>query len=78
MPIIIKTNKKLNQLVKLLEKNSFFPRRYFYPSLNKINKLGIKENFKNSEYLSQRILCLPLYYGLKDQHIDKICQLINE
>ena len=77
MPIIVKTNKKLNQLVKLLIKNNYFPRRYFYPSLNKINKISVKEKFKNSEYLSKRILCLPLYYGLEDHHIRKICKLIN-
>ncbi len=77
MPIIVKNNKRLNQLIKLLKKNNYFPRRYFYPSLNKIKKLGVKKRFKNSEYLSERILCLPLYYGLEDHHISKICKLIN-
>lgn len=78
MPIVVNSNKKLKHIVKLLNKNNYFPRRYFYPSLNKLKKLAVKQKFVNSEYLAERILCLPLYYGLGDHHIKKICKLINE
>ena len=78
MPIIVNSNKKLKNIIQLLNDNNYFPRRYFYPSLNKLKKIAVKQKFVNSEYLAERILCLPLYYGLEDRHIKKICKLINE
>ena len=44
-PIIFNTEKELLKAQKLLNENEIFPRRYFYPSLNRINTLyGIKRS----------------------------------
>ncbi len=52
-------------------KNNIYPRRYFYPSLNKLNYLPYTPIYF-SENISSRILCLPLYYNLKEVEVEKI------
>lgn len=54
-----------------LYKNNIYPRRYFYPSLNKLNYLPYTPIYF-SENISSRILCLPLYYNLKEVEVEKI------
>ncbi len=76
-PIIVQSKKKLIKVTKLLNKNNIFPRRYFYPSLNKLKYIKNSKKFKNSENLSDRILCLPNYYELKKKEQIKIINLIN-
>tara|TARA_Y100000591_G_C21841165_1_gene705727 strand:- start:1442 stop:2527 length:1086 start_codon:yes stop_codon:yes gene_type:complete len=78
MPIIIINKNNVNKLIKKLNKYNIFPRRYFYPSLNKIKIIKDKKNFPISEYLSDRILCLPMYSELKRKDIQKISEIVNE
>ena len=47
-------------VIKQLQENNVFPRRYFYPSLNKLPYLKIKQSCPVSESLAERILSLPL------------------
>jgi dTDP-4-amino-4,6-dideoxygalactose transaminase len=54
-----------------LYKNNIYPRRYFYPSLNKLNYV-LHTQIYYSENISSRILCLPLYYNLKEFEVEKI------
>jgi dTDP-4-amino-4,6-dideoxygalactose transaminase len=75
-PIIIESEVKLLELQRSLNDIKVVPRRYFYPSLNtlpyvKSNKMFISENTVN------RILCLPLYIGLKENDLQKIIGIIN-
>lgn len=75
-PIIFETEKDLLKIQKILNNNDIFPRRYFYPSLNTIEytkgaKMPISEN------IASRILCLPLYVGLKEEELEKIVSLIT-
>lgn len=75
-PIIFETQEKLLETQKLLNENDIFPRRYFYPSLNTINYIDDKK-MPISESVASRILCLPLYVGLKETDLNLICELIN-
>ena len=43
-----------------------FPRRYFYPSLNTLEYVAYQE-CPISEDISKRILCLPLFYDLREE-----------
>ena len=54
-----------------------FPRKYFSPSLNKIEYVNY-QSMPISEDVSSRILCLPLYVGLEQFYIQKIVNIINE
>jgi dTDP-4-amino-4,6-dideoxygalactose transaminase len=75
-PVIFESEKKLLEILKFLNNESIFPRRYFYPSLN--NLPYIENSYQNcSDSIAKTILCLPLYYNLSDDHIYKIIDTIN-
>jgi len=62
-PIIFETEQLALNAKMALEKEKIYPRRYFYPSLSKLNYVP---NSKTpiSEAISSSILCLPLYHDL--------------
>ena len=74
-PIIFENEKQLLKVQKLLIENNILPRRYFYPSLNTI-KYTEKIKMENSESVASRILCLPLYKGLKGDNLNIIVENI--
>lgn len=75
-PIIFETEKILIKVREELQKNNIFPRRYFYPALNSLAYVDYVEcHF--AESISKRILCLPLYVGLKGPEVEKISQIIK-
>jgi dTDP-4-amino-4,6-dideoxygalactose transaminase len=76
-PIIFESEEILLTVVRLLNENEIFPRRYFYPSLNLLNYVDHISNLQ-SEKIASRILCLPLYLNLSINDINKICLLINQ
>ncbi|WP_343707601.1 DegT/DnrJ/EryC1/StrS family aminotransferase [Flavobacterium sp.] len=75
-PVIFDTEEQLLKVQKELNENQIFPRRYFYPSLNTIEYTKGLE-MPISESISSRVLCLPLYVGVKLQQLEKIVILIN-
>jgi dTDP-4-amino-4,6-dideoxygalactose transaminase len=75
-PIIFESEEKLLQKLKEFNKQQIFPRRYFYPSLNTINYCN-GDRMVISESIASRILCLPLYLGLIEEDLIKICNIIN-
>ncbi|TYA56638.1 DegT/DnrJ/EryC1/StrS family aminotransferase [Formosa maritima] len=76
-PVIFESENQLLQVVKALETQSIFPRRYFYPSLNTIDYVKGKA-MPISESISKRVLCLPLYVGLKIEDIETIKNILIE
>lgn len=75
-PIILDSEERLLQIDKKLQENKIFARRYFYPSVNTYNKIVRYQATPVSEDVSKRILCLPLYYTLKLEDINRIIELI--
>lgn len=76
-PIILDSEEQLHRVVKSLNKQNIFPRRYFYPSLNILLYLNSVQNCPISEDISKRVLCLPLYEDLEQKHIQSICEAIS-
>lgn len=74
-PVLFKDEKSTVAIIDKLQKNNIFPRRYFYPSLNKIAYVN-GESCEVSEDVASRILCLPLYPGLSIDNINKIANII--
>jgi dTDP-4-amino-4,6-dideoxygalactose transaminase len=76
-PIIFESEEKLLQTQKELNLKQIFPRRYFYPSLNTVNFV---ENVAMpiSEYISERVICLPLYDFIDENDLLKITTIINQ
>ncbi len=75
-PVLFSTEEVFLKVLKLLNDQGVFPRRYFYPSLNTIPYANGIEMLV-SEALSSRVLCLPLYVGLEKKEIEQICNLMN-
>jgi dTDP-4-amino-4,6-dideoxygalactose transaminase len=76
-PVVFENEEVLLKLLKILNSSYVYPRRYFYPSLNKLNYVDNTE-MTVSEDISKRILCLPLYYDLSLKEVDYICNIIKQ
>ena len=76
-PIILPSENVLHKIIKSLNAHHIFPRRYFYPSLNKLSYVK-KQHVPVTEDISRRILCLPLYNDLKEKDVRKISEIIYQ
>ena len=64
-----------------LLKNNIYSRKYFYPIMTefgcyKDKYIGV--NLPVAREVGRKILCLPLYNGLSQETIIKICKIIRE
>jgi len=75
LPILFNNEEALLKAVKLLNDNWIYPRRYFYPSLSKLEYLP-KQATPITDEISKRVLCLPLFYDLTTSEIDFISRLL--
>jgi dTDP-4-amino-4,6-dideoxygalactose transaminase len=75
-PIIFKSEEELLKVEKALNNLQIYPRRYFYPSVNTLNKIVKYSNMPIAESIAKRILCLPLYFSLEINDIHKITEII--
>jgi len=66
--IIFNTIKKRNAVAEKFIKNNIEVKSYYKPLV-----FGLK----NTDYIYNRILSLPVYQGI-EKEIEKICKLINE
>jgi dTDP-4-amino-4,6-dideoxygalactose transaminase len=74
MPVLFADEKTRDNVFEELRANGYNTRKYFYPSLNSIFS---KQSCPNSESVSSRILHLPLYGDLEDEHIENVCIIIK-
>lgn len=73
-PVVFENEKELLSAFERLAKIDVFPRRYFYPSLNQLPYLQKYYPCSVSEDITTRIACLPLYVGLQDADVKRICE----
>lgn len=76
-PVVFESESLLLKTKETLFKNDINTRRYFYPSLNNLPYLTERYECPISEDISKRVLCLPLYFDLKESNIEKISKIIN-
>lgn len=76
-PVVFNTKEVTQNVTRALNENNIFPRRYFYPSLNKLPYFK-SNDCPISESLAQRVLALPFYVGLSESEIEAICNIINK
>jgi len=76
-PIIFETEEKLLIVEKALNIKNISPRRYFYPSVNTYINILDYQSTPLSEDVAKRILCLPLYFELKQNQIINISKIIQ-
>lgn len=75
-PVILDNESQLLDLMSKLNKINVFPRRYFYPSLNKLPYVDNDEK-SVSDSIAERVICLPLYFDLLEEKIKEISIVIN-
>lgn len=77
MPILLENEKQVLHMINLLAEQGVQTRRYFYPSLSQISIYCGDDNTPNSNEISARVLCLPLYSDLMLNDVDEICRCIK-
>ena len=75
-PAIINDEEQVLKVTDALNSENVFPRRYFYPSVNTFSGIVPYIPMPFSEYISKRILCLPLHKGVSKENIGKIAELV--
>lgn len=74
-PIIFESENELLSVVHKLNEQRIYPRRYFYPSLNRLNYVQ-KTSVLVSEEISKKVLCLPLWDKLTEENQSRIIKVI--
>ena len=62
----------VEKAINVGKENGVVFRRYFYPSLNKMDFINNNQTCEISESLADRIICLPLFEDLTEVQITKI------
>lgn len=81
-PILVKEElygKTRDDIYDELKENDIYARKYFYPLTNKLQCYDTNWNMgytPNAQYISDRVLTLPLYADMPLDIVDKICNLI--
>jgi dTDP-4-amino-4,6-dideoxygalactose transaminase len=76
-PVVFENEKVLAKVKSELEKNEISPRRYFYPTLSSLDYMPVKYETPVADSIAERILCLPLYHTLKNEELEKVCDIIK-
>jgi dTDP-4-amino-4,6-dideoxygalactose transaminase len=76
-PMVLRTEADLLRVRGALNAADIHPRRYFNPATTELPYVNKKGLCPIAESLADRVLCLPLYHGLEDSHIDLIVSIIK-
>lgn len=76
-PVLFKDEKELLAVFAALNEKQIYPRRYFYPSLNKLPYLKKTEDCPISEDITKRIACLPLFNDMTDSQVKRVCDILK-
>lgn len=74
MPVLFENFEQREEVYKALFRNGYNTRKYFSPSLDSV---FASEEAPISRNLSERILHLPLYGDLEEEHIQRIAKIIR-
>ena len=75
-PVVFKDEASLLKVKATLAEHNIFPRRYFYPSLNKLPYVFSANACPVSESYAKRTLCLPMYQELTNDEVIRISKII--
>ena len=71
-PVVFESEEETMAVLNGLAENEIYARRYFYPVLNSLEYIKDKGQTPVAQSISTRILCLPLYWGLTDEEIQRV------
>ena len=82
-PIVVNPEefgKTRDDVFTALAENNIIARKYFYPLTSQIKEFGgayPAEDTPVAKRISERVLCLPLYEGLEETTVNRICDVIK-
>jgi dTDP-4-amino-4,6-dideoxygalactose transaminase len=76
-PVVFQSEIVLKKIQIALQAEQINTRRYFYPSLNRLPYLQGVGSCPVSEDIALRVLCLPLYFDLAKNDVDRIGGIIQ-
>lgn len=77
MAVKFKTESELLKANEALNLSGYQARRYFYPNNHKFISNAASCHLPNSDEISNKILCLPLMYGLEQAQVKNIANIVN-
>lgn len=72
-PVVLKCEADVIALIKRLNEQKIYPRRYFYPSLDTQPQFG-NQYCPVSRDIAQRIVCVPLYQRMTDADVSSVVE----
>lgn len=76
-PVLMESESDLIDMLAKLNGHNIWPRRYFYPALNTLDKIVKSGPMPVTEDIARRIACLPLYKDLGIEQVEMITSLIR-
>jgi dTDP-4-amino-4,6-dideoxygalactose transaminase len=76
-PVLFQVENTLLKVMNALEEADIFARRYFFPTLNNLPYINDEKTYPVAEEVATQVLCLPLYYDIKQDDVLKICNIIK-
>ncbi|MBC7893486.1 MAG: DegT/DnrJ/EryC1/StrS family aminotransferase [Sphingobacteriaceae bacterium] len=77
-PIFFENEDQMHQVRRALADEQVFTRRYFFPSLNTLGFMPVRQDCPVSEAAAARVLCLPLYPDLAAEDVERIGGIVAE
>ncbi len=70
-----------DELYEKMKAHNVYGRRYFYPLISTFStyrglESATKENLPVATRIAEQVICLPMYYGLTDEDVERIVRLI--
>ncbi len=75
MPVILRSEDCKHAVINELHRNGVYPREYFHPSLETVFSDRIECPIAYD--ISHRVLCLPMSDYLEEDHVRRICEIID-
>lgn len=76
-PMVLESEEILLRINRALNSEGIYPRRYFYPPLHNLCYIKNQGSMDNCTYISNRILCLPIYQTMEFNAVKKIIEVIK-
>lgn len=77
-PVILETERALEQVVAKLRRRNIHPRRYFFPAVNTLPYLKEVQPCPIAESISRRALCLPLFAEMEEKTVETIADIFRQ
>jgi dTDP-4-amino-4,6-dideoxygalactose transaminase len=76
-PIVFNDEATIMKVIEELNAINIYPRRYFYPALNRLPYLKESQSCPVSEKVAQNVLSLPLSHDTSADTVEQVSKIIN-